>query len=98
MTEKHGCAPRPCLLGRSRGGLWVTSWAADHPDKVAGVAGIYPVFDLRSYPGLASAAPVYGLTAKELEARLMDFNPIERVSVLGKARVPALLIHGDVDK
>ena len=50
-----GFAPRPCLLGRSRGGLWVTSWAADNPDKVAGLAGIYPVFDLRTYPGLAKA-------------------------------------------
>jgi 6-phosphogluconolactonase len=98
LTMRRGFAPRPCLLGRSRGGLWVTSWAADNPDKVAGLAGIYPVFDLRSYPGLAKAAPAYGLTAKELEARLGEFNPIERVAILAKARVPALLIHGDEDK
>ena len=76
----------------------MTSWAADHPDKVAGLAGIYPVFDLRSYPGLAKAAPAYGLTAKELEARLGEFNPIERVGVLAKVRVPVLLIHGDEDR
>ena len=98
LTSRRGFAPRPCLLGRSRGGLWVTSWAADNPDKVAGLVGIYPVFDLRSYPGLAKAAPAYGLTPKELEARLAEFNPIERVAVLAKARVPALLIHGDEDK
>jgi pimeloyl-ACP methyl ester carboxylesterase len=76
----------------------VTRWAVEHPDKVAGLAGIYPVFDLRSYPGLAKAAPAYGLTPKELEARLGELNPIERVGVLAKARVPALLIHGDEDK
>ncbi|HLN32594.1 MAG TPA: beta-propeller fold lactonase family protein [Gemmataceae bacterium] len=98
MTARRGFAPRPCLLGRSRGGLWVTGWAADNPDKVAGLAGIYPVFDLRSYPGLAKAGPAYGLSAKELEARLGEFNPIERVGLLAKARVPALLIHGDEDK
>jgi 6-phosphogluconolactonase len=98
LTGRRGFAPRPCLLGRSRGGLWVTSWAADNPDKVAGLAGIYPVFDLRTYPGLAKAAPAYGLTAKELEARLGELNPIERVGILAKARVPALLIHGDEDK
>ena len=98
LTTRRGFAPRPCLLGRSRGGLWVTSWAADNPDKVAGLAGIYPVFDLRSYPGLEKAAPAYGLAAKELEARLGEFNPIERVGVLAKARVPALLIHGDEDR
>jgi pimeloyl-ACP methyl ester carboxylesterase len=98
LTGRRGFAPRPCLLGRSRGGLWVTSWAADHTDKVAGLAGIYPVFDLRTYPGLAQAAPAYGLTAKELEARLGELNPIERVGVLAKARVPAFLIHGDEDR
>jgi dipeptidyl aminopeptidase/acylaminoacyl peptidase len=98
MTMKRGFAKKPCLLGRSRGGLWVTSWAADNPDKVAGLAGIYPVFDLRSYPGLAQAAPAYGLTTKQLESRLAEFNPIERVGLLAKARVPALLIHGDEDR
>jgi alpha-beta hydrolase superfamily lysophospholipase len=56
LTHKRGFAPRPCLLGRSRGGLWLSSWAADHPDRVAGLAAIYPVFDLRSYPGLARAS------------------------------------------
>jgi alpha-beta hydrolase superfamily lysophospholipase len=98
LTGRRGFAPRPCLLGRSRGGLWVTSWAADNPEKVAGLAGIYPVFDLRTYPGLAKAAPAYGLTAKEMEARLGELNPIERVGILAKAHVPALLIHGDEDK
>jgi pimeloyl-ACP methyl ester carboxylesterase len=76
----------------------VTSWAADNPDKVAGLAGIYPVFDLRSYPGLTKAAPAYGLSPKELERRLGEHNPIERVGRLARARVPALLIHGDEDK
>jgi 6-phosphogluconolactonase (cycloisomerase 2 family) len=98
LTARRGFAPRPCLLCRSRGGLWVTGWAADHPDRVAGIAGIYPVFDLRNYPGLAKAAPAYGLTAKELEARLGDLNPIERTGALAKARVPVFLIHGDEDR
>jgi 6-phosphogluconolactonase len=98
LTARRGFAPRPCLLGRSRGGLWVTAWAAENPDKVAGLAGIYPVFDLRSYPGLAKAAPAYGLTAKELEARLGELNPIEHVDVLAKAGMPAFLIHGDEDR
>jgi 6-phosphogluconolactonase len=98
LAGRRGFAPRPVLLGRSRGGLWVTAWAADNPDKVAGLAGIYPVFDLRAYPGLARAAPAYGLTAGELEARLGELNPIERVGTLARARVPALLIHGDEDR
>jgi dipeptidyl aminopeptidase/acylaminoacyl peptidase len=98
LTTRRGFAPRPCLLGRSRGGLWVTAWAAEHTDKVAGLAGIYPVFDLRTYPGLEKAAPAYGLTAKQLGARLGELSPIERVGILAKARVPALVIHGDADR
>lgn len=98
LTEKRGYAPRPCLLGRSRGGLWMTSWACEHPDQVAGIAGIYPVIDFRTYPGIDKAAPAYGLTAAELTAKQAEFNPIERVGVLAKAKVPAFFIHGDEDK
>lgn len=97
MTEKRGFAPRPCLLGRSRGGLMILSWAVENPESVAGIAGIYPVFDLRTYPKLDKAAPAYGITAKELDDRSAEHNPIERVAPLAKARVPTFLIHGDVD-
>jgi len=98
LTKKRGFASRPCLLGRSRGGLWVASWACDHPEQVAGIAGIYPVFDLRTYPGVAKAVPAYGLKADELEVKLSENNPIERVSLLAKAKVPVFIIHGDDDK
>lgn len=98
LTENRGYAKRPCLLGRSRGGLWVSSWAAENPDKVAGIAGIYPVFDVRTYPGLAKAAPAYDLTPEKLEAQLAALNPIERVKNLAKHRVPVFIIHGDDDK
>ena len=97
LTEKRGFARRPCLLGRSRGGLWVSSWAIDNPDKVAGIAGIYPVFDLTTYPGADKAAPAYGLAPAQFKARLAELNPIERVAVLAKHRIPALFIHGDED-
>lgn len=97
LTLKRGFAPKPCLLGRSRGGLWVSSWAIAHPDRVAGIAGIYPVFDLRSYPGLETAAPAFGLKPRELEDNLARLNPIARMDVLAKARVPICIIHGDED-
>jgi len=97
MTGKRGFAKRPCLLGRSRGGLWMTSWASANPDQVAGLAGIYPVFDLRSYPGLAQAAPAYELTLDGLESQLPQHNPIDKVSRLAQAKIPVCLIHGDQD-
>lgn len=97
MTEKRGYAKKPCLLGRSRGGLWVSSWACANPDKVSGIVGIYPVFDFRTYPGLDKAAPAFGLTTEALGAQLAKHNPIEKVSVLAQANIPALFIHGDQD-
>jgi hypothetical protein len=92
-----GYAEKPVLLGRSRGGLWASSWAIAHPDRVAGIAGIYPVYDHSTYPGLAKAAPAYGLPQAELEARQDELNPIRRASVLAKARIPVFIIHGTED-
>ena len=98
LTQQRGFALAPCLLGRSRGGLWTSSWAIANPDRVAGIAGIYPVFDLRTYPGIDRAAPAYGLTPRQLQERLDDFNPITQIDALAKARVPVFIIHGDDDK
>ncbi len=98
LTRKRGFAPRAILLGRSRGGLMTLSWAADNADKVAGFAGIYPVCNLASYPGLAKAGSAYHLTPDALATRLTEFNPIDRLSALAKARVPLFAVHGDVDK
>ncbi len=98
LVERRGFAPRPCLLGRSRGGLWMSSWAAAHPDRVAGLAGIYPVFDLTSYPGIERAASAYDLNPEELADQLPSLNPIERVKRLAEAKIPIFLIHGDQDE
>ena len=98
LTEKKGFAAKPCLFGRSRGGLWTSSWAITNPARVAGLIGIYPVYDFRTYPGLAKAAPAYDLTPEQLTARAAEFNPIERIALLAKAKVPVALIHGDGDK
>ncbi len=98
LTRKRGFAPKAVLLGRSRGGLMTLSWAADNADKVAGFAGIYPVCNLASYPGLAKAGGAYHLTTETLATGLTEFNPIDRLAALAKARVPFFAIHGDVDK
>ncbi len=98
LTEQRGFGAKPVLFGRSRGGLWTSSWAIANPARVAGIIGIYPVFDFRTYPKIERAAPAYDLTPGQLEARAAEFNPIERIAALAKARVPVALIHGDVDK
>jgi len=97
LVQQRGFSPKPCLFGRSRGGLWVSSWAIQNPDKVAGIIAIYPVFDLRTYPGLDAAAPAYQATAAELTQRLEQANPIEQAHVLANHKIPFAIIHGDID-
>jgi len=97
LVSNRGFHPKPCLFGRSRGGLWVSSWAIRNADKVAGIAGIYPVFDLQTYPGLKRAAPAYGLSPEELDASLNEHNPVSKIDHLAEAEIPICIIHGDVD-
>ena len=85
------------MLARSRGGLMLYNWAAEHPTCVAGIAGIYPVCDLRSYPGLELACGAYGLTKEQLAAELHQHNPVDRLEGLARADVPIFHIHGDRD-
>lgn len=96
MTAR-GYSAKPVLLGRSRGGLMLLSWAAAHPDKVAGFAGIYPVCNLASYPGVDKAAAAFHLMPDDLQAKLKDFNPVDRLAALAKAKVQLFAIHGDSD-
>jgi len=94
---RRGYAKRPCLLARSRGGLMHYNWAAENPRLVAGVAGIYPVCDLTTYPGLKNACGAYGLSEAGLAARLAEHNPVERLAPLARARVPLFHTHGTED-
>jgi len=95
---KRGFSKTPVLLGRSRGGLWVSSWAIRHPDRVAGIAGIYPVYDFTTYPGIKRAAGAYGMTEEELTEKQSELNPIRQAHVLATAKIPVFIIHGIDDK
>jgi pimeloyl-ACP methyl ester carboxylesterase len=95
---KQGYSKKPALLGRSRGGLWVSSWALEHPDRVAGIGGIYPVYDYNTYPGLKRAAPAYGVSEADLLAQQDKLNPIKRADELADAKIPVFIIHGIDDK
>jgi pimeloyl-ACP methyl ester carboxylesterase len=97
LTSHRGFSGKPCLLARSRGGLMLYNWAVEHPASVACVAGIYPVCNLTSYPGLAKACGAYALTEPELAAGLAEHNPVERIAPLARARVPIFHLHGDQD-
>ena len=85
LVEKHGLA-------------MLYSWAAENPDKVRCITGIYPVCNIASYPGLPRASGAYELTAEQLKAQLAKHNPIDRLAPLAKAKVPIFHIHGDMDR
>jgi pimeloyl-ACP methyl ester carboxylesterase len=97
LVSKRGLSPKPVLLGRSRGGLMLLCWACDNADKVGAFAGIYPVCDIASYPGIEKAAPAYRMTAAELQSQLARHNPPDRLEALARSKVPLFAIHGDVD-
>jgi pimeloyl-ACP methyl ester carboxylesterase len=74
------------------------NWAVENPECVACVAGIYPVCNLNSYPGLQRACGAYDMTEKQLAERITEHNPIDRLAPLAKTKVPIFHIHGDIDE
>ncbi|MCP4375072.1 MAG: alpha/beta hydrolase [bacterium] len=97
LVEKRGLAKKACLLARSRGGLMLYNWAVENPTRVACIAGIFPVCNISSYPGLKRACGAYGMTEEQLKAKLADHNPIDRLAPLARAKVPIYHMHGDRD-
>jgi hypothetical protein len=97
LTSRYAMSKRACLLPQSRGGLMLYNWAVENPSRVACIAGIYTVCDLRSYPGLDRACGAYNMRAADLQTHLAQHNPIDRLAALAKAAVPILHVHGDAD-
>ena len=97
LVQKRGLSRKACPLAESRGGLMLYNWAAEHPESIACIAGIYPVCNLSSYPGLEKACSAYNMTQEQLTASLAQHNPIDRLKALADERVPIFHIHGDID-
>ena len=97
LCQEYNFSNKASLLARSRGGLMLYNWAAEHPDFVACIAGIYPVCNLISYPGLHKASGTYGMAEEQLEADLNRHNPIDRLEGLAEENVPIFFVHGDCD-
>lgn len=107
LTERHGLAKKPALVGLSRGGLYCYNWAAANPDKVACIYADAPVCDFKSWPGGKGKGKgsdrdwklvmqVYGFES-EAEALAYDKNPVDNLAPLAKEKVPLLHVYGDAD-
>jgi hypothetical protein len=104
LVAKHGLNRRARVLGHSHGGLIAYGWAFRHPTCLDRIAGLCAATDFRSYPTLPGviAGPTkgldYGLSLAELERRAGEFNPIENLAPLAKAKVKIMHLHGDADQ
>jgi pimeloyl-ACP methyl ester carboxylesterase len=97
---RRGYSAKPILLGQSRGGMMLLTWAVSHPDKVRAFVGIYPVCNLASWPLTRSKAQTlsdFGMSEEELRANLSRFNPIDKLRGLLAQKVPIFVVHGDAD-
>lgn len=97
LTQNRGFSEKPCMIGRSYGGLQMYNWAAENADSVSGLAGIYPVCNYPSYPGIDRTAGFYGVTVEEMWTILPQHNPIDRLAPLAAENVPIYHNHGDAD-
>jgi alpha-beta hydrolase superfamily lysophospholipase len=97
VSGEFALSPRVTLLPQSRGGLLLYNWATRHPQNVERIAGIYPVCDVRLWPGLTKAAAEYNMSEAQLAAEVARYNPIDLLEPLAKSGVPILHLHGDSD-
>lgn len=96
----RGWSAKPILLGQSRGGMMMLSWATANPGKVRAFVGIYPVLNLTSWPLKNSKDATladFGMTEAEIVAKLAELNPIDRLDGLLQNHVPIFVVHGDSD-
>lgn len=97
---RRGYSSKPVLLGQSRGGLMMLTWAMRHPDKLTAFAGIYPVCNLAGWPMKKSKEFVlkdYGMPEAELTGNLAKYNPIDNLQGLLANKVPVFIVHGNAD-
>ena len=97
---RRGYSAKPVLLGQSRGGLMMLSFAMRHPDKLVAFAGIYPVCNLASWPLQKSKPAVladYRLSEAAFIAKLNYYNPVDNLARLAARHVPMFIVHGDSD-
>jgi len=97
---KRGYSSKPVLLGQSRGGLMMLTWAMKNPGKVKAIAGIYPVCNLESWPlkrNEAATLKDFDMTKEALMSKIQNYNPIDNLEGLAKNAVPIFIVHGDSD-
>lgn len=99
VMELHSLNPKGCLFAQSRGGLLLYNWAWENNNAsyVSRIAGIYPVGNLSSYPGIALSASAYSTTIDFMTSKYDSLSPMGKLQKLYEHNVPIYHIHGDAD-
>ena len=98
VVREFALAEKACLLGQSRGGLMAYNWAAENPQRVRCIAGIYPMCNLQGYLDAERIYTPYGMNEDQFAVCFHEHNPIDRLWGLARADVPIFHVHGGVDK
>ncbi len=98
MRKHYHVQAKANLLAQSRGGLTAYNWASRYPQRVRSIYGIYAVTDMRTYPGLKTAAAAYGVDLATFENSYQQYNPIEILKPLARHHIPIRQVHGQADK
>ncbi|MCP4614255.1 MAG: prolyl oligopeptidase family serine peptidase [Planctomycetes bacterium] len=98
VVREFKLADKACLLCQSRGGLMAYNWAAENPEHVECIGGIYPVCNLHGYLGAERIYNAYGMNEDQFSVCFHEYNPIDRLWNLAKADIPIFHVHGKVDK
>jgi lysophospholipase L1-like esterase len=104
VCENYGLSPKVVLEGFSRGGLYAFNWAAGNPQQVACLYVDAPVCDFKSWPGGQGRARHAGREWRQMlsaykmtdqQANAYQFNPVDNLAPLAKAKIPILSVIGD---
>jgi pimeloyl-ACP methyl ester carboxylesterase len=97
VVAHFGLSAKACLMPQSRGGLMLYNWAAEHPEWVLCVGGIYPVCNIGTSTISERVLAAYGMSESEMRARRRENSPLERLAGLAAQKIPILHLHGDAD-
>ncbi|RBQ07889.1 GDSL-type esterase/lipase family protein [Pedobacter miscanthi] len=109
MLHKSGLAKKAVMEGMSRGGIYVFNWAAENPDKVAGVYVDNPLLNVSDWAAtmfkvsdgknqmLQAFMKDYGLK-NEGDVKVFKKNPVDRIEQIVKGRYPILILCADADE
>ena len=97
-TQEFDLAPRAMLWCQSRGGLMHYNWAAEHPESVKCIGGIYPLVNAGMTRLKGRILEAFGMDEEAFTKELAEHNPIDRLQPLAEHGVPIFHVHGDVDE